>query len=253
MSALPHPPVEWDYTALAAHYDKRADYADSALQAMLELTGPSRQRPVADIGAGTGKLTRCLLARGYPVCAVEPNGAMREIGIRNTAGGRVAWSAGTGEETGLPGDAFDLVAFGSSFNVTDRQRSLAEAHRLLRPGGWFACMWNHRDLANPLQALCEQVIRRHLPRYDYGSRRQDQSAVIRASGLFEEPRLLEGGIVSRLSVEDFVEAWRSHGTLQRQAGEAFERIVEEIREALADRAQVAVPYTTRIWCARRAR
>jgi SAM-dependent methyltransferase len=240
----------WDYTELAKHYDKRGDYSSEAIDELLAITQPDRATPIADIGAGTGKLSKPLLARGYRVKAVEPNAAMRECGVRNTAGQNIEWSAGTGERTGLPGHSVDLVTFGSSFNVTDRQATLKEVARVARPRGWFACMWNHRDLDDDIQRLCEHVIHERLPSYQYGSRREDQTEVIRASGLFEEPRAFEGRTVHEMPLVDFMDAWRSHATLQRQAGDAFPAVIRDIEAALAGRSKIEVPYTTRVWCAR---
>lgn len=92
----------WDYTDRARYYDKRADYAPEAIRALLDLVQPAPAVPVADIGAGTGKLTKELLSRGLTVLAIEPNDEMRRIGGSNTVGGRVTWHEGTGEATGLP-------------------------------------------------------------------------------------------------------------------------------------------------------
>ena len=245
------PKVEWDYTSLASSYDKRADYAGDAIDQMLATAKPDKARPIADIGAGTGKLTKLLLARGYSVLAVEPNDAMREFGIKNTKGQKVTWSVGTGEETGLQSNAFDLVTFGSSFNVTDRAKTLIEVARMLRPRGWFACMWNHRDLDDPLQAESERVISESIPAYDYGTRREDQTAVIKASGLYEDPITIEGKIDNEISKEDFVTAWKSHATLQRQAGAKFNEIIAKLEKLVAKRKKIVVPYTTRIWVARK--
>lgn len=241
--------VEWDYSALAAHYDKRADYAPDAIRRLLDLAAPGPGLPVADIGAGTGKLTKELLAAGFAVHAVEPNDAMRAHGIRNTAGQRVVWSVGTGENTGLASHAYDLVTFGSSFNVMDRARALAEVKRMARPRGWFACMWNHRDLSDPLQQACEAVIRQHIPNYDYGTRREDQTEAIRASGLFDPPVYVEGRTVAVLPAADFMDAWRSHGTLQRQAGDRFGAVLRDMERVVAAYPTPQVPYTTRIWLA----
>jgi ubiquinone/menaquinone biosynthesis C-methylase UbiE len=243
--------VEWDYTALASHYDKRADYADEAIDKMLSLANPDKGRPIADIGAGTGKLTKLLLARGFAVLAVEPNDAMRAIGVKNTEGGHATWSVGTGENTGLPSNSFDLVTFGSSFNVTDRARTLIEVARMLRDHGWFACMWNHRNLDDPLQAECERVISEAIPGYDYGTRREDQTAIIRASGLYEEPITIEGRVDNEITPEDFLIAWKSHATLQRQAGAMFDEIIGKLEQLVTDKEKVVVPYTTRIWVARK--
>src|SRR5579862_1648424 len=93
--------VEWDYTEHASHYDKRADYSSDAIEDLLKAIDCSPSRPVADIGAGTGKLTKELLKHGLSVKSVEPNEAMRAIGVQNTKGKSAAWSIGTGEATGL--------------------------------------------------------------------------------------------------------------------------------------------------------
>ncbi len=78
--------VTWDYTNRAAKYDARAAYSRVALDKLVNDMGCRQREPVADIGAGTGKLTVPLLDRGLTVRAIEPNGAMREFGIKNTAG-----------------------------------------------------------------------------------------------------------------------------------------------------------------------
>lgn len=250
MSNSASPKVEWDYTSLAAHYDKRADYAHEAIAELLLTANPDREQRVADIGAGTGKLTKELLSQGYAVHAVEPNDAMREFGKSNTAGKNVVWSVGTGEATGLESDSYDLVTFGSSFNVTDRAKTLVEVQRILHPRGWFACMWNHRDLEDEFQAAVEEVIKAEIPEYRYGTRREDQTQVIRDSGIFEEPIAIEGQSINRISIDDYMDAWRSHATLQRQAEEDFDRVIGKIEHVLRDQDEIAVPYTVRIWCAR---
>ena len=163
--------LEWDYSDLAAAYGKRPDYADAGIDRMLAGAGLEAGAAACDVGAEVGHLTVKLVDRGLTVAAVEPNQAMRERGRARTAGWPgVGWSEGAGEATGQPDRAFDLVTFGSSFNVTDRGRALSETARILKPGGWFACMWNHRDLDDATQAAIERTIREHLPDYDYGSR-----------------------------------------------------------------------------------
>lgn len=244
--------TEWDYTALASAYVDRPDYSASAIDEMLRTAGVSKGMRVCDVGAGVGHLSIPLLARGIRVDSVEPNDAMRALGIvRTKLFPEVRWFEGTGEDTGRESGAYDLVTFGSSFNVTDRPRALKESHRILRPRGWFACMWNHRDLADPLQAAVENVIRKHLPDYGYGVRREDQTEVIAASGLFQRPVQLEGNVVHTVSAESWANAWRSHATLERQAGEKFTRIVDDIIAYVAAHAtgQIRIPYTTRIWVA----
>jgi len=246
------PKVDWDYTEHASHYDKRADYSADAIRDLLTATGCTAKAPVAEIGAGTGKLTKELLKHGLTVRSVEPNDAMRDIGIKNTRGQAVSWSVGTGEATGLPANSFYAAFFGSSFNVVDQVTTLSEVKRILVPRGWFACMWNHRKLDDPVQHRIESIIKEFIPTYAYGSRRQDPTDVINSSGYFSPVKSIERTFDWEMPKSDIIVAWRSHATLRRQAGDeaTFERIIAEISKYLASLPQkINVPYATRIYFA----
>src|ERR1700734_4506367 len=228
------PKVNWDYTEHAAHYDKRADYSYDAIKQLRTATGCTPQKPIAEVGAGTGKLTKELLKHGLTVKSVEPNDAMRAIGIKNTQGQCVTWSVGTGEATGLPTGSAYAVFFGSSFNVVDQNAALVEVSRVLLPKGWFACMWNHRDLDDPIQQRIESIIKSSIPAYSYGTRREDPTNVINASGLFSPTKSIEGNFVWKMPKSDIIVAWKSHATLKRQAGSdsVFDNIIKEIARYL---------------------
>ena len=60
---------------------------------------------------------------------------------------------------------------------------------------------------------------------------------------------VEGAVTHQQSLDDVVEAWRSHATLQRQAGDLFKTVVEKIEKYLRSLNQetITIPYTTRIW------
>lgn len=242
--------TEWDYTDRAHTYDKRADYSDDAISGLLRETGSSADKTVADIGAGTGKLTKLLLKHGLTVKAVEPNDNMRMYGIKNTQNGKVTWSEGVGEATGLDSASVHAAFFGSSFNVVNQQDTLSEVARILLPQGWFACMWNHRDTKDPLQERIEQIIHSFIPAFDYGLRRQDPSSVIDASGLFSTVKHIEEKFLVTMPRTEIIEAWKSHDTLFRQSGGKFDDIIAAISTELTEE-QYEVPYFTRIWFAQR--
>lgn len=242
--------TKWDYTTLAPHYLNRPDYAVAAIDNFCDLAELRTGATVCDVGAGSAHLTKVLLNKGYTVTAVEPNDAMREVGMSVTKDQSVNWVDGTGEETSQPTHAFDAVTFGSSFNTTNRPKALKETRRILKPGCWFACLWNHRDLTHPLQAEVENLIQSKIESYGYGTRREDQTEAIQSSGLFEEPQYIEASYVAEVPAEVYVDAWRSHGTLQRQAGEQFYQIIDEIAHICAQEGELLkVGYTTRLWAA----
>lgn len=246
--------TEWDYTALAEAYLKRPDYANDVLAAIFRIGEMKPGEKVADLGAGEAHLTLPLLAQGFEVSAVEPNDAMRALGQKRTNGStHVHWSEGTGEHSGLPGGVYDLVTFGSSFNVCDRPLALKETCRLLKPRKHFACLWNHRDVTDPIQQRIEDIIKAAIPSYAYGTRREDQTEIIAASGLFEDITPVTGTITWKQDIRDTVRAWESHGTLHRQAGDKFTAIIAQIKAYLESLGvqEIDIPYTTRAWVARR--
>lgn len=244
--------TEWDYTTLADAYLKRPDYADAAIDAMLSIAGAEKGDRFCDVGAGVAHLTLMLAARGLDVTAVEPNDAMRANGIKRTASlANVRWHEGTGEQTGQTAQSFDMVTFGSSFNVCDRPLALKETARILKPRGWFACMWNHRQLDDKIQSEIEAIIKSRVAGYGYGTRREDQTAVIDTSGLFGPVVHLDSRVMHEQTIAECVEAWRSHATLERQAGAGFLSVVQAIEDYLKGLGtpSIQIPYSTNIWVA----
>lgn len=123
-----------------AEYDRlRPGYPVEAVRWCL---GEAPQR-VADVGAGTGKLTRTLVELGHDVVAVEPSASMRAALAAALPG--VAVVDGTGERSGLDTAAVDAVTFGQSWHWVDQVAGGAELARVLRPGGTVAMLWNDVD------------------------------------------------------------------------------------------------------------
>lgn len=244
--------TEWDYTTLANAYLKRPDYADAAIDAMLLIAGVEKGDRLCDVGAGVAHLTLMLAVRGLDVLAVEPNNAMRANGIKRTEKlANVVWHEGTGEATGQDPLTFNMVTFGSSFNVCDRQKALEETARILKPRGWFACMWNHRELENPIQSKIESIIKERVSGYGYGTRREDQTEVINSCGFFGPVIHLDSRVMHEQTIEECVEAWRSHATLERQAGAVFHDVVGAIENYLQtlNTPSIQIPYSTNVWLA----
>jgi SAM-dependent methyltransferase len=139
-------PVGSDPTGRFA--DRAADYArhrpgypPAAIDAVLAGLGPPAGLVAADVGAGTGISARLLAERGVRVLAIEPNGPMRAAAAAHP---RVEWRDATAETTGLADGSADLVLAAQAFHWFRAAEALAEFHRVLRPGGRAALLWNDR-------------------------------------------------------------------------------------------------------------
>ncbi|MGN6473082.1 MAG: class I SAM-dependent methyltransferase [Mycobacteriales bacterium] len=126
----------------------RPGYPREALIACL----PDWAGEVLDLAAGTGPLTANLLDIGLSVVAVEPLDEMRAL----IPSGATAL-AGTAEEIPLPDESVDAVFVGQAWHWFDVPRAVAEIHRVLRPGGVLAPMWNLLDADDPVSRPLGEV------------------------------------------------------------------------------------------------
>ena len=118
------------------YHDWRPTYPDAAVDWLL----PPDAAQVAEVGAGTGKLTDRLVERDLELDVVEPDGRMLRVVERRHPGLRTHER----ERTDLPlGDAsVDAVLVADAWHWFPKAEAAAEVARVLRPGGWLGCVWN---------------------------------------------------------------------------------------------------------------
>ena len=247
---IQNPALEWDYTDLAASYVQRSDYSAELVQRTLSLLGCQAGTPALEVGAGTGKLTALLCDQGLDLTALEPNERMRAVAFSKGLDRRARWLAARGEALPVKSQSCELVAFGSSFNVLPAPLALDECVRVLKPGGHWLAIWNHRNLDDPLQQAVEELIRRHLPDYELGRRRHSPEPDLLAHGRWHDISADEQRFVVEIGRQAWMEAWHSHATLRRQAGARLPAILAGIEQLLGSVEVLAVPYTSRLWTAR---
>jgi SAM-dependent methyltransferase len=112
---------------------------------------PAAAGRIAEVGAGSGRLTLELVGRGREVVAVEPAAGLRRILARKLADTdhdhRVKVVPGFFDELPLPDDFADLVVACSAFTPASGhggEAGLAEMERVCRPGGCVAIIWPNK-------------------------------------------------------------------------------------------------------------
>ena len=170
------PKVRGPYTAFAevagAYERGRPGYPDDAVRWLVGDVSSD----VVDLGAGTGKLTRSLVALGHRVTAVEPLDEMRAELASVLPDARAL--AGSAEAIPLPDSSADVVVSAQAFHWFDHDNALPDIGRVLRPGGRIALVWNSRDDRDPWMARLSAIVGNET------IEESDVVPVLDASGLF---------------------------------------------------------------------
>ncbi|HEY8039673.1 MAG TPA: methyltransferase domain-containing protein [Polyangiaceae bacterium] len=153
----------------------RPGYPQDALDWIVRGCGLGPGKVVADLGSGTGILSRLLLASGARVLGVEPNAAMRAAAERQLGGEERFQSVdGSAEATGLGPSSVDAATAGQAFHWFDAHRARTELARILRRGGRVALAWNMRS-STPFNDDYEAMLVNFAPEYP-ASRALDRAA-----------------------------------------------------------------------------
>jgi SAM-dependent methyltransferase len=170
------------FDSAAETYERsRPLYAESAID---WVEGRLPFGRVLDLGAGTGKLTRQLVARGTDVVAVEPGDGMRAVLEREVPG--VVSLAGEAEAIPLRDGDVDAVVAGQAFHWFRTEEALGEMHRVLRQPGGFALFWIEWDEEDPLMHALNDVVETLRPDMQHRSERPDWWKLLEGSTLFGE-------------------------------------------------------------------
>ncbi|HVN01272.1 MAG TPA: class I SAM-dependent methyltransferase [Caulobacteraceae bacterium] len=146
-----------------ANYDAaRPPYPDWVFDALAQTCGLGAGSAVFEIGTGTGTATRRLLAAGAdPVVAIEPDPRLAAYLRAACPSAALRILTKTFEAT-EPGErAFALGLAATSFHWLDEATALAKIARALKPGGWWAALWNvfgDDAYPDPFHAATQRVL-----------------------------------------------------------------------------------------------
>lgn len=248
-----HPAAHEGYGQAAAIYARgRPGFPPEALHWLQRDLALGPGKLAVELGAGTGKFTSVLTRTGANVVAVEPVPAM----LAQLAAGQpgVKTLRASAQNLPLRSESADAVICAQSFHWFATAASLAEIHRVLKPGGTLGLIWNVRDTSIDWVMQLTRILDPHegdAPRYDHG----EWQAVFPARGFgpFQEksvPHLHTGSaetvIVDRIASVSFVAAMPEG---ERRA------LLEQVRAliagtpGIAGQGPISMPYVTKMfWC-----
>jgi demethylmenaquinone methyltransferase/2-methoxy-6-polyprenyl-1,4-benzoquinol methylase len=168
------------FESVAPRYDLMNDLMSGGVHrlwknAMVDVLHPRRGEKFLDVAGGTGDIAFRIVRRvgdgsggGADVTICDINPAMLEVG-RDRAVDRgllrgLTWATGDAESLPFPGRSFDAytIAFGLR-NVTDIDKALREAHRVLKPGGRYLCLEFSKVTSAPVGRVYDAWSSRALP------------------------------------------------------------------------------------------
>lgn len=121
---------------------------------------------IADIGSGTGILTKLLLEKKLNVLAIEPNNDMRGIAEKNLwVYDQYKSINATAENTSLKNNSVDLITVAQAFHWFDKEKFRLECKRILKENSKVSLVWNSKDVLSPLMIELQEICKETCPKF----------------------------------------------------------------------------------------
>jgi ubiquinone/menaquinone biosynthesis C-methylase UbiE len=239
------------FDTAAEVYDRaRPDYPPEALDWLVRALDLRPGRTVLDLAAGTGKLTALLLETGARVLAVEPSDGM--LARLRARAPEAEALIGTAEAIPLQDASADAVTVAQAFHWFANDDALREIHRVLRPGGGLALVWNRRDLTAPAHRILEEEMAAAVgdtPRHRDG----DWERVLDDSPLFDRIGSAELSNVQTMAPEGIVERAASTSFIAAMEEDERAELLARVARRAAELPQpIALPHVCELFAYRSA-
>ena len=141
----------------------RPSYPPALLDLLRTECGLRPEQNIADIGSGTGLLTKLFLENGNRVFGVEPNAEMRAAGEHFLQDyPNFSSLIGSAESTTLPWQCVDFITAGQAFHWFNVELAAKEFRRILKPSGWVVVVWQDRRMEDtPFARAYEDLLERY--------------------------------------------------------------------------------------------
>ncbi len=225
----------------------RPDYPAAAMDWLRDTLGIRPGSTVLELGAGTGKFTQSLVKTGAHIIATD---AVPQMLVQlKMALPKVETCPASAEQIPLSDSSVDYVVCAQAFHWFANTQTLQEVHRVLKPGGTFALIWNSRDQNTPWVETLSQIMRPYggdAPRHDSGEWKRlfpapEFTPLSTQSFPHSHTGPVEEVIYNRVLSTSFIAALEE--TQQAEVTAKVKALIEETVE-LKGKAVVTFPYIT---------
>jgi ubiquinone/menaquinone biosynthesis C-methylase UbiE len=206
----------------------------------------SRSSVIADIGFGTGILTKLFLENSNKVYGVEPNDDMRKAGefyLKRYP--EFSSRKGTAESTGLSDNSIDLIIVGQAFHWFDIKLTKDEFKRILKKNGHVVIVWNTRKKSgSPFLEDYERLISKYGT--DYKQVRMNEKAVDK----FFENQIKVFYNFQDLTFEGFKGRLLSSSYIPLEKDPKFDEMINDLKDLFAKYQQngiIRIDYDTKLY------
>jgi SAM-dependent methyltransferase len=253
------------FDAVAELYDRaRPSYPPGAIDDVMTHAGLRPGDTVLEVGAGTGKATVLLVARGLDVVALEPSAAMvavARVNCRDLAGVRIVESE---FERWEPDERFPALVSVQAWHWVAPDVRYARAHAALVPGGTLAAVWTFpdwsacglRDALGEAYRLTAPGLASAFPMHPASEPTRlagDWTAEIDGSARFGDPRVSTHPWSQRYTSAEYAALLQTHQDHILLAAGERRSLLAAIATAIEDQGggTLTMPFVTRVCLATR--
>lgn len=238
--------------AVGAYERGRPGYPTGVVEELVRGLGLNSASTVLDLAAGTGKLTRLLMARVSRVIAVDASAAMLSELRRRLPG--VEALTGTADQIPLPARSVDAAFVAEAFHWFATAETCREIARVLVEGGALALLWNRaawREQEHPWLDSFDALVEPHRQAAGGFPAGEDQWRVSLAqTGLFGPITRAEADHLHVISTNDFLALVASWSWIANLPDREQASVLNGVRELLTDYTELTLLYRTEIYSTR---
>lgn len=150
----------------ALYAANRPSYSHHVLEYLQKNLGFSSSALGADIGCGTGQLTKILAKYFNSVYAVEPNTSMMQECQKYLQNYKnIHYICNSSENTNIDSNKLDYISVAQAFHLFYTSESLQEFKRILKPNGYLIIIYNMKNHTSDLFLKNEEILLKYCPLY----------------------------------------------------------------------------------------